>query len=193
MIVRTIVVALLLTSLFGCGTPPKERYYALSIAETVSPPPERAAFAIGVGPVIVPEMIDRPQMVVRVAANRVEMSELNRWAEPLKRALPRAIAASIAHNVPAARVYLPGNDNVPPSDHRVRIEIERFDSELGRGALVEASWSVSGGGATETRYGRSLVREAANGPGYDELAAAHSAAAAALGREIAAAIAAIKR
>ena len=193
MIIRTTVVALLLTSLFGCGTPPKERYYALSIADAASPAPDRAAFAIGVGPVTVPEMIDRPQMVVRVAANRVEMSELNRWAEPLKRALPRAIASSIAQNVPAARVYLPGNDNVPPADHRVRIDIERFDSELGKGATVEAAWSVRGGGATSTHYGRSLVREAASGPGYEELAAAHSAAAATIGREIAAAIVAMKR
>ena len=193
MMVRIAIVALLLTALSGCGTPPKERYYALSMADAPATTPDRASFAIGVGPVIVPEMIDRPQMVVRVAANRVEMSELNRWAEPLKRALPRAIAASIAQNVPAARVYLPGNDNVPPADHRVRIDIERFESELGKGATVEAAWSVSGGSATATRYGRSLVREAASGPGYDELAAAHSAAAAALGREIATAIVAMKR
>jgi uncharacterized lipoprotein YmbA len=162
------------------------------MADTPTTTPDKAAFAVAVGPVMVPEIIDRPQMVVRVAENRVEMSELNRWAEPLKRALPRAIAASIAQNVPAARVYLPGNDNVAASDYRVRIDIERFESELGKGATVEAAWSVSGGGAAGVRHGRSLVREAAGGPGYDELVAAHSAAAAAIGREIAAAIAAAK-
>lgn len=193
MMIRSIVVLTLVASLGACGSAPKERYFALSMADATAPAPDRAAYAIAVGPVVVPEMIDRPQMVVRVAANRVEVSELNRWAEPLKRALPRAIAASIAQNIPAARIYLPGNDNVPPVDHRVRIEIERFDSELGKGATVEASWAVSGGGATETRYGRSLVREAASGPGYDELVAAHSAAAAAIGREIASAIVAVKR
>ena len=192
MMVRSLVVALLLT-LSGCGTSPKERYYALSMPDATGGAPDRAAFAVAVGPVIVPEMIDRPQMVMRVAANRVEMSELNRWAEPLKRALPRAIAASIAQAIPSARTYVPGNDNVAPTDYRVRIEVERFESELGKGATVEASWSVSGGGAAEVRYGRSVLREAAGGSGYDELVAAHSAAAAAIGRDIAAALLAMKR
>jgi uncharacterized lipoprotein YmbA len=74
----------------------------------------------------------------------------------------------------------------------VRIDIERFESELGKGATVEASWSVAVAGA-ETRYGRSLVREAPSGPGYDELVAAHSAAAAAIGRDIAAALGSLQR
>jgi uncharacterized lipoprotein YmbA len=155
--------------------------------------PSPAAFAVAVSPVIVPEMVDRPQMVLRVAANRMELSELNRWVEPLKRALPRAIAASIAQNAPTARVYLPGNDAVNPADYRVRIEIERFDSELGKGATVDAAWSISAGGGTAVRYGRSIVRESAGGAGYDELVAAHSTAAAAIGRDIAAALAAIRR
>ena len=193
MMIRGATVLLLLASLAGCGTAPKERHYALSMAEATAAAPDRAAFAVAVGPVIVPEMVDRPQMVVRVAANRVEVSDLNRWAEPLKRAVPRAIAASIAQEIPSARVYVPGNDNVPAADYRVRIDVERFESELGKGATVEAAWSVSGGGAAIVRHGRSLVREAASGPGYDELAAAHSAAAAAIGRDIAAVLQAMKR
>ena len=183
----------LVVILAGCGSPPKERYYALSMAEASNPGPSQAAFAVAVGPVTVPEMVDRPQMILRVAANRMELSELNRWAEPIKRTLTRAIAASIAQNAPTARVYLPGTDAVNPADYRVRIEVERFDSELGKGATVDAAWSISGGGSTEIRYGRSLVRESAGGAGYDELVAAHSAAAAAIGREIAAVLTAMKR
>ena len=192
MSIRCGVVALLVACLAGCGAPPKERYYALSMTD-IANAPTAAAFGVAVGPVIVPEMVDRPQLVLRVATNRMELSELNRWAEPLKRALPRVIAGSIAQGAPAARVYLPGTDAVSPADYRVRIEIERFDSELGKGATVEAAWSISGGGNAAVRYGRSLVRETASGPGYDELVAAHSAAAAAIGRDIAAALTAIKR
>ena len=184
-----VFVAAILT---GCGSPPKERYYALSVADALSEAAP-AAFAVAVGPVSVPDIVDRPQMVLRVAANRMELSELNRWAEPLKRALPRAIAASIAREVPTARVYLSGTDAVDPADYRVRIEIERFESELGKGATVDAAWSISGGGSAAVRYGRSLVRESAGGAGYDELVAAHSAAARAIGRDIAGALTAIKR
>ena len=193
MSMRCVIGVFLVAILAGCGSPPKERFYALSVVDAANSSPAQAAFAVAVGPVTVPEMVDRPQMVLRVAANRMELSELNRWAEPLKRALPRAIAASIARETPTARVYLSGTDAVNPADYRVRIEVERFDSELGKGAVVEAAWSIGGGSSTAVVYGRSLVRESAGGAGYDELVAAQSAAAAAIGREIAAALTAIKR
>ncbi|RPI44093.1 MAG: membrane integrity-associated transporter subunit PqiC [Betaproteobacteria bacterium] len=191
--VRTAVVLAVLASLMACGTPPKERYYALSMPEPQSVANDATAFAVAVGPVAVPEMVDRPQLVLRVAANRMELSELNRWAEPLKRSLPRAIAASIAREVPAARVYVASNDVLDPKDYQVRISVERFESELGKGVTVEAAWTVQGGGTTQLRHGRSVVREAVAGPGYDELVAAHSAAVAAIGREIATTLLAMRR
>ena len=191
--VRSAVGVILLLALAGCGTAPKERFYALSVPEPAAAESANAAFAVAVGPVTVPEMVDRPQLVMRVGANRMELSELNRWAEPLKRALPRAIAASIGQGVPEARVYVASNDFHEPKDYRVRVDVERFESELGKGALVEASWSVRGGPGNEVRHGRSVVREAASGPGYDELVAAHSAAAAAIGRDIASTLRTMKR
>ena len=85
-----VFVAAILT---GCGSPPKERYYALSVADAMSEAAP-AAFAVAVGPVSVPDIVDRPQMVLRVAANRMELSELNRWAEPLKEGIARAVATT---------------------------------------------------------------------------------------------------
>lgn len=193
MMFRRTVGVIFLVALAGCGTAPKERFYALSMPEPAAATPGQVAYAVAVGPVTVPEMVDRPQIVLRVGTNRMELSELNRWAEPLKRALPRAISASIGQEIPAARVYVASTDDQEPKDHRVRVNIERFESELGKGALVEASWSVRGSSDKEVRRGRSVVREAASGPGYDELVAAHSAVAAAIGRDIASTLRTMKR
>ncbi len=177
-------------ALTACGTPPTERFYTLSMPE-VEASPKSAAFAVAVEPVVVPEVVDRPQMVVRVASNRVEVSELNRWAEPLKRALPRAIAANIAQELPDARVYLLGTDNPVAGDYRVRVSIDRFESELGKNAVVDATWAVRFG--AEVTHGRTTARVPSNGPGYDAMVAAHSIAAATIGRDIAAAVSALKR
>ena len=190
MTLRHVAIVLVVGALTACGTPPTERFYTLSMPE-LSPSPKPAAIAVAVGPVSVPDMVDRPQMVVRVGSNRVEVSELNRWAEPLKRALPRAIAANIAQELPNARVYLLGTDNPVSGHYQVRVSIDRFESELGKNAVMDASWSVRLG--NEVTHGRTTARVPSNGPGYDEVVAAHSAAAATIGRDIAAAVSALKR
>ena len=171
--------------LAGCGSPPKERYYTLSAPEAAAGAgAAKAAFTVAVGPVTVPAMVDRDEIVLRIDPNRVEVNEFNRWAEPLKRAIPRAVAARLAQQLADARVtvYPAGGGDV---DYRVLIDVERFDSEPGKAVTVEASWWVRRGAAKEARAGRSVVRESASGAGYDPLVAAHSRALDSIAREIA--------
>ena len=67
-----LVMAVFVTVGFGCGTSQQPRFFTL-----VSEPPARAAaatasvFTIAVGPVTVPELVDRPQFVLRSAPNAV--------------------------------------------------------------------------------------------------------------------------
>ena len=48
-----------------------------------------------VGPVTVPELVDRPQMVTRVSDNEVAVNEFARWGESLKSNIPRVIASNL--------------------------------------------------------------------------------------------------
>ena len=73
------------------------------------------------------------------------------------------------------------------------IDIERFDSELGKGVGVEASWWVRRSAGGEARAGRSVVRESVAGPGYDALAAAHSRALETFSHEVAEALRSMAR
>jgi len=169
----------------GCGTPPKEHYYTLAPVEARAVPPgEKVAFTVAVGPVTVPEVVDRAQIVLRTGANRVEVSEFNRWAEPLKRSIPRVVAASLSQQLPSARVvvYSPADGG---ADYRVVIDVERFESEPGKTATVAASWSVRRSAGGESRAGRSIARESVAGAGYEPLVAAHSRALESIAREIA--------
>lgn len=72
--------------------------------------------------------------------------------------------------------------------YTVTIEVQRFDSIRGEAALVEALWAVRKMAGGQTRSGRSVMREAVQGDGFDALAAAHSRALASMSGDIATAI-----
>ena len=172
-----VVVALIVA---GCAAAPRERFYTLDAPEP--PAAADAAYSIALGPVSVPELVDRPQFVVRVNANQVAIAEQARWAEPLKSAIARVVAANLAKEL-GARTQARNGD----ADYRVLIDVQRFESTPGEAALLDAQWTVIGAKGAR-RSGRSLQREPVQRRDYDALAAAHSTALAAMSREIAAAI-----
>ena len=170
---------LLLVTLTACSSPPRERFYTLDVPET--PVAADGAPSITVGPVSIPELVDRPQFVVRVGSNQVAITEQARWAEPLRGAIARVVAANLAAAL-GARVVGQRNGD---ADYRVTLDVQRFES--GDEALIDAAWTVVPRNG-ERRSGRSVAREKPQRKEYDALVAAHSAALAAISREIAEAI-----
>jgi uncharacterized lipoprotein YmbA len=174
-----------LALLAGCATAPS-KFYALSSTASgdgAMPVP----CAVLVGPVSVPASVDRPEFVVEVSPNRVELDEFNRWASPLNDAIARAVAGDLAVLLATPDVAVAPLANFHP-DYRVTINVQRFDSIAGQSVLVDAVWAVrpSGGGAT--RSGRTTARETVAEDSFDALAAAHSRALAQVSGDIAAAI-----
>jgi len=167
--------------LAACSSPLKERFYTLDAPE----PPAAAAGApsVAVASVTVPDLVDRPQIVVRTGPHQVGIGEQARWAEPLRSAIARVVAANLAIALGARIAPQRSGD----ADYRVAIDVQRFESTPGDGVLIDAGWSVTPK-TGERRVGRSLAREKVRGADYDALAAAHSAALATISREIAAAL-----
>lgn len=182
---RLAALTLFALALGGCGSSPKTSFYTLGAA---SVPPEsvaaQASYRVAVGPVTVPDMVDRPQLVVRVAANQVTLLDQHHWAEPLRSEIPRVLAADLARSLGTAQVSAyPRNGG--EADYRVRVDIQDFDSVPGEGVRLNALWSVQRGVAGENRLGRSAIRVPANGAGYEALVAAHGTALARMSQDIA--------
>lgn len=178
---------LLLLLVAACGTAPKEHFYTLS-----SPPPAEsnvpATITIAITGVAVPESVDRTPMVIRTGPNQVDIEDLHRWAEPLKAAIPRVLAANLAGELGTARVVAGRYAQGQGADYRVTVDVRRFESSFAEGATLEADWTVAGpSGAPIT--GHTLAREAAAPGDHAGIAAAHSRALARLAKEIAGAIA----
>jgi uncharacterized lipoprotein YmbA len=180
--------AALLALLAACASPVKENFFTLSGPAGAPPPANPSSVSVFVGPVSVPESVDRTAMVLRTGANRVEIDDGNRWAEPLKSAIPRVVAETLMRELGTPRVMSSRAGSATAADYRVAIEIQRFDSSIAEGATVDALWTVSPAKAGAARTGRTFAQEAAATPDLAAVAAAHSRALERVARDIAAAI-----
>jgi uncharacterized lipoprotein YmbA len=169
----------------GCASATARFYTLDSMATADAAPP--AHYAVLVGPVSVPASVDRPEFVVQIAPNRVDVDEFNRWAAPLNDSIARAVAGDLAVLLGTQDVAVAPLANFNPA-YRVTINVQRFDSIQGQAALVDAVWAVGKVGGGPPRSGRTVAREAVQGNGFEALAAAHSRALAKVSGDIAAAI-----
>jgi uncharacterized lipoprotein YmbA len=169
----------------GCATA-SSRFYTLDPTATSDGSPA-AGYGVAVGPVTLPPAVDRAQLVVRVAANRVELDEFNRWAAPLDDSIARTVAANLEALLGTSRVT-PGSVAGFTPAYRVTIDVQQFESLPGRSATIDAVWAVHRTAGGPSRFGRTIAREDVTETSIDALAAAHSRALATISAEIAAAI-----
>jgi len=169
----------------GCASP-ASRFYTLST--TPAPAGTPVTYSVAVGPVTIPAVIDRPQIVVSTSQNQVQLDEFNRWASPLQNNIGRVVADNLASILGTARVSLFPQTISAAADYRVAVQVQRFDTAPGDAASLEALWTVTRAKDGTTQTGRTSVRESSPTGGYDGVAAAHSRALARLSRDIADAI-----
>ena len=182
-----LVIAAAGCSLGGGGV--KETFYVLSGPETPMPAAAGDAPVVYVGPVAVPDSVDRAPMVLMNSANNVDLSEEHRWAEPLKAAIPRIVGEHLMRLLGTTRVMSSRVGTSVDIDYRVALEVQRFDSSLRDGAAIDVLWTITGRRAPAGgRSGRSDVREPTQSATPEGVAAAHSRALARVAADIAAAI-----
>ena len=161
-----------LMAVTGC-TSASPKFYSLSSTSTpigVAP----ANLAVLVGPISIPAGVYRPEFVVQDGANKVDIEEFNRWSSPLNDSIAKVVAGDLS-----ALLGKPDVATAPLANfnaaYRVTIDVQRFDSIRGQGAMLDAVWVVrKANGATQS--GRTVAHETVQGDSFDALAAAHSRA-----------------
>ncbi|MGN6388087.1 MAG: PqiC family protein, partial [Burkholderiaceae bacterium] len=132
----------------GCASTPPESFYTLrpvapADAASVAPAASSApAYSLVVGPVRVPEIVDRPQLVVRKDGNEVAVLEQQRWAQPLQAEIAQALAADLSARLPQARVIPDRDAGSANADVRVTVDVTRFDAVPGAFVMVESLWTI---------------------------------------------------
>jgi uncharacterized lipoprotein YmbA len=185
-IARLISIASLAAGAIGCSTTAPARFYTLDSTATSNGAPASHT-AVMVGPVTIPASVDQPQFVVRVASNRVEVDEFNRWVAPLGDTITRAVAGDLVVLLGTPEVAAAPLANFAP-DYTVTIDVQRFESMPNEAALLDAVWTVHKTAGGQTYSGRTVARESVQGDDFEALAAAHSRALAKMSGDIAGAI-----
>jgi uncharacterized lipoprotein YmbA len=175
----------------GCASTPAARYYTLSAASEPAAP--SSDLSVIVGPVSVPDEVDRPQLVVRTGPNQMRVDEFNLWASPLQSNISRVVAQNLVVMLGTPRVTLSSQTVSTELGYRAVIEVQRFDSAPGEAATLDAVWTVRRMKDGGTQTGRTTVRETVQESTYEALAAAHSRAVVRLSQDIAGAVRTLNR
>jgi uncharacterized protein len=188
-----IVFGLFLLLLGGCASSPQSRFYLL---QSQVPPGQAGATmssadgaVFGIGPVRLPEYLDRPQIVTRTGRNELQLAEYDRWAEPLKDSFTRVLTENLAALLPSnAVVVFPW----PKSAHvkyQVMAEVSQFDGTAGRQVQLIAQWSILDVAANKAVVTKKTgITKPVSSGGYESLVAAENEALGEFCGEIAAAL-----
>lgn len=128
----------------GCASSAPQ-YYSLQAADsTQSPgsPTVDSSYAINVQPVVIPQQVARPQIVVR-ASPSAEVVPLNSalWAGPLEAQIRNAFAEELAHRLNVLDVGRSGAADALPV-WRIYIDVQRFDSFYDAEVQQELVWRM---------------------------------------------------
>jgi uncharacterized protein len=184
---------LMLAALAGCAQSQPTKFYTLSTATEAKVEQHSAqGLVLGLGPVTLPQYLDRPSIVTRTGANRMKLGDFSQWAEPLEPLLTRIVAQDLYALTGADDVIpIPQRGDLP-LDRVVELDVARFDADESGEVKLDARWRVyRGDNETLVASGRSqVVEQGAAVPDYDAIVAAMSRAVGQLSAEIATAVAA---
>ena len=164
--------------LTACAATPPTHFYTL---EAQSRPPAAISSLIakkrliGIGPLSLPALLDRGQIVTRAENNSIQMAEFDQWAAPLQDNVIAVLSKNVATLQPNAMVRAYPWSAYGNVDYRVIIDISRFDTQLGKSANLEASWAImEEKNHTIVSNGQTKLQQPLNDPSYNSAAQALS-------------------
>lgn len=182
--IRAACVLAVVSALAACANRAPTQFYTLLAPAEATPVPAESGYAIELLPVVVPEQVDVPQLVLRSGSGALQPVDTRRWAAPLGEELRTALSARLSARLGVRDVYR----LTPPASlplYRIRVRVGRFDSVPADYALLDAGWSVERRDDRSVRTCDARYREDV-GAGIDALVAGHQQALARLADDIAA-------
>ncbi|HET9155399.1 MAG TPA: PqiC family protein [Myxococcaceae bacterium] len=190
--------SLALAGCFGTSRPP--RFYTLEPLQVPEGPGATSAeLTLAVGPVELPDYVDRPQIVTRSGNNELVIAEFERWGGSLEKQISGSLVATLGDRLASRQIaVVPWRSAVLSSGtpDRVRISVSRFDGVPGHSVVLQARWELctqSGGKEESLLVKEASVTEQIDGPDYAALVAAMQRALVRLGGQVADSVVAAKQ
>lgn len=141
---KKFAVFVLMVMLAGCfgGTSGPSHFYRLKMLPGSPSPVSQKRLEIGVEEAVVPQYLDRPQIVTAESgSSELKISEFERWAEPLSAALARTLADDLSLYLPQSVVKYKtlGSENFT---YALTLELNRLEAVPGKELTLDIWWTV---------------------------------------------------
>jgi len=193
---KKLVVIVLAVVLAGClGTPTRPSSFYVLDPDPGQPVAGRTAatepLSLGLGPVTLPEIYERPQIVTRSTANQINLAEFDRWGGDLNKDLTRVLAQNLMGRLNTDNVLLYPWSGRDKPDFQVSLRFFSLDGAPEGAAHLDGIWRLlDGTRGCELKAQRFRIEEPTGAAGYPGLVSAISRGLARLSQEIAEQVAA---
>jgi hypothetical protein len=121
----------------GCTSAPV-RYYTLAPPPDNSRPASETTLTIDVQVVHTPPQLNRAELMIRTGPTEVTLLENERWASPVRDEIKDALRLELQHRLSRMTGLRPSFTKL-----RLDIDVQHFEAELGKYALLEVSWRAT--------------------------------------------------
>jgi uncharacterized lipoprotein YmbA len=101
-----------------------------------------SALTIGVGPITLPQYLRRPEVVIRVSPSEIELSNTDRWAEPIESAFARVLSENLSQILGTRQVITFPWYNSAQIDYAVQVNVMRFETDPKGKPELDAQWTI---------------------------------------------------
>ena len=98
--------------------------------------------ALGLGPILLPDYLQRQELIRRTGPTEVRPSSVDRWAGTLDSNIKRVMAENLARQIGTDRIWVYPSLEITRTDYTIDITVVRFDLDTQNNALLNARWEV---------------------------------------------------
>lgn len=183
-IMSVLLLVFLSTLLTACSlSPSSSRFYSIAplAAQALKSRPQ---LSLGIGPVQIPRLLRRPQLIVRKSPTEIDLVEKHQWGGSLREDLTRAFTDNLATLLGTEKIETyPWKHDFKPN-YQIRINIEQLDGDLDKTVTLKARWRLMRSHKV-IKVKHSTIQVAVNGKDYNAYVKAQSEAVYRLSQEIA--------
>ncbi len=159
----------------ACAGTPDSFYRLTSEAGLKASSAGRGGKVVGLGPVKLPDYIDRAELVFQSDTHRFEVPPEHRWAGDLQENISEVLAANLDGRLDSATVMSYPWSSGPEPVYSIPVTIRQFHAVSGGDAILDARWEVRQGSAGKiVSRGAQVFTEGLGEEGYDGVVAAES-------------------
>lgn len=141
---KSSIILLLVSVLAGCigGNTRLTTFYQLTADATEPVSSAGKDYAIGLGPITLPGILDRPQIVTKTSPNQLELGEFDRWGEQLKENVGRVIGQNLMRYLDTEFVSIYPWPRYRHVKYRIAIDVLQMDGVLGQQVGLDVIWTI---------------------------------------------------